>query len=105
MNSPFETLAQESQWWLDIITSRRLGVRRRQRIAQKTLENFRTYYNRGVLHHSKAVAEANGMTAIEWSGHGSAFSDLEGREYIDCLGGYGIYSAGKIGRASGREGW
>ncbi|PYR65965.1 MAG: putrescine aminotransferase, partial [Acidobacteria bacterium] len=107
MNSPFETLAQESQWWLDIISSRRLGVRRRQRIAQKTLENFRSYYNRGVLHYSKAVAEANGMTAIEWSGHGSAFSDLEGREYIDCLGGYGIYSAGirhpKIVKAVGDQ--
>ena len=107
MNPQFETLAQESQWWLDIISSRRLGVRRRQRIAQKTLENFRSYYNRGVLHYSKAVAEANGMTAIEWSGHGSAFSDLEGREYIDCLGGYGIYSAGirhpKIVKAVGDQ--
>src|SRR5437899_10714844 len=93
MNSPFETLAQESQWWLDIISSRRLGVRRRQRIAQKTLENFRSYYNRGVLHCSKAVAEANGMTSIEWSGQGSAFSDLGERAYIDTLGCNGIYSA------------
>ncbi|MEP6995159.1 MAG: aminotransferase class III-fold pyridoxal phosphate-dependent enzyme, partial [Acidobacteriota bacterium] len=29
-----------------------------------------------------------------WAGEGSTFQDLMGRTYIDCLGGYGIYSAG-----------
>ena len=38
--------------------------------------------------------EAGQFAAIEWSGQGSLLRDLLGREYIDCLGGYGIFSAG-----------
>jgi putrescine aminotransferase len=32
--------------------------------------------------------------ALEWEGQGSTFRDIMGREFIDCLGGYGIYSPG-----------
>ena len=40
------------------------------------------------------MTEAGQFAAIEWSGQGSLLRDLLGREYIDCLGGYGIFSAG-----------
>jgi putrescine aminotransferase len=32
--------------------------------------------------------------ALEWEGQDSILIDLAGRRYIDCLGGFGIYSAG-----------
>src|SRR3989442_6820711 len=32
--------------------------------------------------------------AVEWTGQGSYIEDIMGRKYIDCLGGFGIYSAG-----------
>ncbi|MFQ5877555.1 MAG: aminotransferase class III-fold pyridoxal phosphate-dependent enzyme [Acidobacteriota bacterium] len=31
---------------------------------------------------------------VEWSGEGSVIRNLYGEEYIDCLGGYGIFSLG-----------
>ena len=32
--------------------------------------------------------------ATEWEGHGAIFSDVMGRDYIDWLGGYGLFSHG-----------
>jgi putrescine aminotransferase len=40
------------------------------------------------------VTQAGQFAALEWSGEGAMLRDLLGREYIDCLGGYGIFSAG-----------
>ena len=42
----------------------------------------------------KSVTEAGQFAAVEWSGCGPLLQDLLGRQYIDCLGGYGIFSAG-----------
>jgi putrescine aminotransferase len=89
-----EQLVAESRRWLSIINSRKLDEPKRRKIVADTLENFRLYYNRGFLEYRKAVTEADEFAAIEWSGSGSCFKDITGRRYIDCLGGYGIYSAG-----------
>jgi len=32
--------------------------------------------------------------AVEWSDHENVFTDVNGREYIDCLGGFGIFNVG-----------
>jgi len=89
-----EDILQESQRWLDIINTKRLNDYKRRRITRETIENFNSYYNTGYLEYRKSVTEAGGHAAIEWSGLGCHFEDIFGRRYIDCLGGYGIYSAG-----------
>ena len=55
---------------------------------------LRLYYNRGYLEYRKSVIEMRDEPALEWEGQGSLLYDLTGRRFIDCLGGYGIYSAG-----------
>jgi putrescine aminotransferase len=40
------------------------------------------------------VTEAGDWTAVEWTGRGAIFWDALGREYIDCLGGFGLLSLG-----------
>lgn len=35
-----------------------------------------------------------GLSTVEWSADGSIIRDIEGKEYIDCLGGYGVFSLG-----------
>ena len=40
------------------------------------------------------MTEAGDFAAVEWSGRGATFVDALGREYIDCLGGYGLLSLG-----------
>jgi putrescine aminotransferase len=87
-------LIEESRRWLSIINAHTLNDYKRRKIATDTLDNFKFYYNRGYLEYRKSVTEGGEYAAIEWSGRGSYFQDITGRQYIDCLGGYGIYSAG-----------
>src|SRR5262245_41888498 len=89
-----DQLVAESRRWLSIINTRKLDEPRRRKVVADTLDNFRLYYNRGFLEYRKAVTEADEYAAVEWRGSGSCFKDITGRRYIDCLGGYGIYSAG-----------
>jgi putrescine aminotransferase len=89
-----QELIQESQRWLDIISAKELTAEQKEKIATDTVDNFSFYYNRGYLEYRKSVVEMRDNPALEWTGEGSTFQDLAGRTYIDCLGGYGIYSAG-----------
>lgn len=84
----------ESQKWLDIISSKDLNEDQKKKIISETVENFAYYYNRGYLDYRKSVVEMREQPALEWEGEGCRFQDIMGREFIDCLGGYGIYSAG-----------
>ncbi|MEX0878388.1 MAG: aminotransferase class III-fold pyridoxal phosphate-dependent enzyme [Thermoanaerobaculia bacterium] len=89
-----QELIQESQRWLDIISAKELTPEQKEKISTDTVDNFSFYYNRGYLEYRKSVVEMRDSPALEWAGQGSTFQDLAGRTYIDCLGGYGIYSAG-----------
>lgn len=85
---------KESQKWLDIISSENLSDTEKHVIIQETIENFAFYYNRGYLDYRKSVVEMRDEPALEWSGSDSILEDILGRKFIDCLGGFGIYSAG-----------
>ena len=87
-------LIEESRRWLSIINAHKLNDYKRRRIVTDTIENFASYYNKGYLEYRKSVTEGGQYAAVEWSGRGSFFEDITGRRFIDCLGGYGIYSAG-----------
>jgi putrescine aminotransferase len=89
-----QELIQESQRWLDIISAPELSPEQAAKIQADTVDNFNFYYNRGYLEYRKSLIELREDPALEWAGEGSTFQDLSGRTYIDCLGGYGIYSAG-----------
>lgn len=87
-------LIEESGKWLNIIQTPEVSADYHRWITNETVDNFRYYYNRSYIEHRKASASEIIRTAIEWTGQGSILRDLDGREIIDCLGGYGIYSAG-----------
>ncbi|MCI0412009.1 putrescine aminotransferase [bacterium] len=84
----------ESQKWLNIISNGNLSDKEKEQIISETIENFSFYYNRGYLDYRKSVIEMREQPALEWMGQGCHFEDIMGRKFIDCLGGYGIYSAG-----------
>ena len=89
-----QEILKESQRWLDIISTSELTDEQKAKIVADTVDNFSFYYNRGYLDYRKSVVEMRESPALEWEGQGSMFRDIMGREFIDCLGGYGIYSAG-----------
>ena len=85
---------QHTRRYLDLIAGRELTTEEKQAFIAETVESYERYYNRGFITYRKSVTEAGQFAALEWSGQGSMLHDLLGREYIDCLGGYGIFSAG-----------
>ena len=80
--------------YLDLIEGRELSLDERHAFIAETVETYERHVNRGFIGYRKSVTEAGQFAALEWSGRGSVLEDLLGREYIDCLGGYGIFSAG-----------
>ncbi|MBA3445439.1 MAG: aminotransferase class III-fold pyridoxal phosphate-dependent enzyme [Gemmatimonadales bacterium] len=89
-----DEVLQQTRRYLDLIGGRHLSTAEKQSFIAETVESYERYYNRGFISYRKAVTEAGQFAALEWSGEGSMLWDLLGREYIDCLGGFGIFSAG-----------
>ncbi|MEA2723630.1 MAG: putrescine aminotransferase [Gemmatimonadales bacterium] len=94
MRLPNDQVLQHTQRYLDLIGGRELSTAEKQAFIAETVESYEKYYNRGFIGYRKSVTEAGQFAALEWSGQGSLLYDLLGREYIDCLGGFGIFSAG-----------
>jgi putrescine aminotransferase len=80
--------------WIDIIHKKGLTPREAEEIVEETLENFAAHYNQGFLEYRKSVTEQDGFAATEWTGHGAIVEDVFGRQWIDCLGGYGLLDLG-----------
>jgi len=57
-------------------------------ILRECVENFNAYLNRWP---DPRVVEG---AVVEWQGEGCMLRDLHGREFIDCLGGFGIFALG-----------
>jgi putrescine aminotransferase len=91
--SDTETL-QLSRRYLDLIGGQPMSLEQKQAFIAETVQAYEQHVNRGFISYRKAVTEAGQFAALEWSGEGALLRDLLGREYIDCLGGYGIFSAG-----------
>jgi putrescine aminotransferase len=83
-----------SQRYLDLISGREMSSKEKEAFIAETVESYEKHVNRGFLTYRKSVTQAGQFAALEWSGEGSTLRDLLGREYIDCLGGFGIFSAG-----------
>ncbi len=80
--------------YLDLIGGRELSTEEKQAFIGETVEAYEKHVNRGFIGYRKSVTQAGQFAAVEWEGCGSELRDLLGRQYIDCLGGYGIFSAG-----------
>lgn len=83
-----------SQRWLEIIEKPGVPEEEGKQIIEESRYNFAEHFNRGWLDYRKSVTEAGDWAATEWTGHGALFYDILGREYIDCLGGYGMMNHG-----------
>jgi len=92
---PVDKVIKESERWLNIISRHdRLTMPQKKRVIKDTIKSFDAYFNSGILEYRKSVTEAEQYASVEWTGEGIYIEDIMGRKYIDCLGGFGIYSAG-----------
>lgn len=83
-----------SKRWLDIIKQTELDEALGKEIIAESKQNFAEHFNKGWLEYRKSVTEAGDWAAVEWTGSGAVFKDVLGREYLDCLGGYGMMNHG-----------
>jgi putrescine aminotransferase len=91
---PNAEVLQHTHRYLDLVAGREMSTEEKQAFITETVDSYERYSNRGFISYRKAVTQAGQFAALEWSGQGAILHDLLGREYIDCLGGYGIFSAG-----------
>jgi putrescine aminotransferase len=91
---PYQDVLKECRKWLDIISGTMSDELRHRQMIEETVDNYLTYVNKGWADIRKSVNQAGEYACLEWIGQASKFCDNLGREYIDCLGGYGLYSAG-----------
>ncbi len=86
----------EARWMTDLVqtASELVPVETRQLISEKTVENFAHHINAGFLEHRKSATLGGEFAFTEWEGEGSVIRDALGREFIDMLGGFGLYSYG-----------
>jgi putrescine aminotransferase len=92
-----QTLDQAQEYaskWLEIIAKSEVNEAEGKQIIEESLYNFAEHFNKGWLEYRKSVTEAGDWAATEWTGSGAIFRDVLGREYIDCLGGYGLFDLG-----------
>lgn len=77
-------------FWGDLLFKSNLTPQECQIVADKTIEGYRKFLNPGFVKFKRAVESKE----IEWSGDGAIMRDTCGREFIDCLGGYGVFALG-----------
>lgn len=94
MPQSFEEALAYTNRWIDIIHKSSLQEDEAKGIIEEAKKNFSEHFNAGWLEYRKSITEAGDWAATEWTGQGALFKDILGREYIDCLGGYGLLDLG-----------
>lgn len=86
----------EAQRMIDLISTPEAAISQDDRtwVAETTYQNFANHINKGFLEYRKSVTETDDFALTDWYGEGSILRDVLGREYIDMLGGFGLYSPG-----------
>ncbi|GER73580.1 putrescine aminotransferase [Weizmannia acidilactici] len=79
---------------LDLIEKPEVTAEEAKWITNETVNSFKEYVNPGFLEYRKTVTLDTQFAAVEWSDEGACFKDVNGNQYIDCLGGFGIYNVG-----------
>jgi putrescine aminotransferase len=67
-----------------------LSEKERADLTEECFESFDAYSNRW----PKPIREWESGQILEWEGEGVYIRDINGRTFIDCLGGYGIFTLG-----------
>jgi putrescine aminotransferase len=77
---------------LDLISRKTLAPEERKRVIKEAVQFWNEHVNAGFLQYRKSVS--TDYTAVEWEDEGAVFRDVNGKEFIDMLGGFGIYVVG-----------
>ena len=72
-----------------------ISAETKKQMVSETLDYFDNYVSPGWLKYRKSVSSDSEAGAIlEWDDVGAYIYGLDGEKFIDCLGGFGIYTCG-----------
>ena len=83
---------EEAKRVINYIEKPELTNDEKDRIVKDSISNFNGNVNPGWLQYRKSVSDNEAF--VEWTDSEEHFEDLYGTEFIDCLGGFGIYTCG-----------
>ncbi|MDO4491737.1 MAG: putrescine aminotransferase [Lachnospiraceae bacterium] len=67
----------------------------KKKMAAETIDYFDNYVSPGWLKYRKSVSsDSENGAVLEWDDEGAYCYGLNGEKFIDCLGGFGIYTCG-----------
>ncbi|MGE5278743.1 MAG: putrescine aminotransferase [Acidobacteriota bacterium] len=92
MPQDLKAAREESAYVLDLIGKKTLTPSEQDRVIEESVRNWTEYVNPGFLEYRKSVS--TDYTAVEWRDEGAVFRDVRGKEFLDMLGGFGIYVTG-----------
>ena len=87
-----EDILKELEKVIRFIHSDELTDAEKKEITEETVRYFETYVSPGWLKYRKSVS--TNAAVVEWKDQGAYCTGLYGEEFIDCLGGFGIYTCG-----------
>ncbi|HHX87196.1 MAG TPA: aminotransferase class III-fold pyridoxal phosphate-dependent enzyme [Firmicutes bacterium] len=87
-----ENALKEATRILDLLMKPKLTEEEKDLVVSDSTQNYQEYVNPAILKFRKSVS--TDYSFVEWEDEGAVFRDTHGVEFIDCLGGYGIYMLG-----------
>lgn len=95
MHKDITTTLTLSRQALELISKTQLTADDTHWLNEQTISGFRDHINPGFLEYRKSVTAGGQFAAIEWRATGpNTLIDTNGKEYLDCLGGFGIFNVG-----------
>ncbi|MBO5057580.1 MAG: putrescine aminotransferase [Lachnospiraceae bacterium] len=88
----YEQVSKDLEKVIGYIHSDELSDAEKETMTKETVEYFDTYVSPGWLKYRKSVSTNSAV--LEWKDHDGICEGLYGEEFIDCLGGFGIYTCG-----------
>ena len=80
---------------LNIIEKQTLDHDEMKQLNREVIDYFKEHVNPGFLEYRKSVTAGGDYGAVEWqAGSLNTLVDTQGQEFIDCLGGFGIFNVG-----------
>lgn len=88
----FDDVLKYTEYAMETIAQKEMTTAQQNKFIAETKNNFDNHINPGFLEYRKAAG--GDQMAMEWMSNGDSFTDLHGKEYIDCLGGFGAFNCG-----------
>ncbi len=92
MRQDLKAARKESAYVLDLIGKKQLTDAEKKKVIKESVQYWTDHVNEGFLKYRKSVS--TDYTAVEWEDDGAVFRDVNGKEFLDMLGGFGVYVTG-----------